>query len=816
MALLLRIVSWTIVGLWVLFVAPSWASERVLLGNNTVGAALNAATEPHIAQTLGTLRRRAAVEGTARVVVGLRVPFAPEGHLAVATVVQQRDEIAAAQASVLSTIATLLQKSASTKRFETIPFMALEVTASELEALAGLTEVTSIEVDQVALPTLAESVPLIGGATAWGSGYTGTNWTVAVLDTGVDKTHPFLTGKVVSEACYSTTSGAGGASSICPGGVTTSTASGSAMPYASGVCPAGKCDHGTHVAGIAAGNGVALPGIGYAGVAKDASVIAVQVFSVFTPAACGTALSCAMSYSSDQILGMQRVYALRGTYNIAAVNMSLGGGSYASPSACDAANISEKAAIDNLRSVGIATVISSGNEGLTSSMGGPGCISSAVSVGASSDSTSTYGAVDTVTSYSNSAWFLSLLAPGSLITSSTPSSTYGSWNGTSMAAPHVTGAWALLKQKTPTATVGEVLAALGSSGVPILDTRNGITKPRINLPAALNALVTGVSYTLSVSKGGAGTGVITSSPAGISCSSGTCNASFSSGTLVSLNAVGTGAGGFVGWSGACSGTGTCNVTMSTARNVTANFATTGTFVTPINVSSLAGAAGTTQSFSFAVPAGAKNLVISTTGGTGDMDLYVRATTPPTVSVYDCRPYLDGNEEMCSFPSPLATTYHIMLKAYLTYSGVTLTASYVANYAPPGPMVPGVLNFTNFHQTVMENAGSAVMTVTRTGGSDGAASVQYSTTPGTALANVDYTTTSGTLSWPDGDGSNRTINVPIINNAVVNTAPRSFTLNLSSPGGSTLGPQSTITTNIADDDGGAGKFPLEAILNVVVF
>lgn len=103
-------------------------------------------------------------------------------------------------------------------------------------------------------------------------------------------------------------------------------------------------------------------------------------------------------------------------------------------------------------------------------------------------------------------------------------------------------------------------------------------------------------------------------------------------------------------------------------------------------------------------------------------------------------------------------------------------------------------------TVMENAGNVLATVTRTGGSTGAASVLYSTSPGTALAGVDYTITVGNLNWSSGDGSSRTIAVPIINNAVPNTTPRSFTVNLMGVTGSTLGTSSNLTINIQDNDG----------------
>ena len=57
-----------------------------------------------------------------------------------------------------------------------------------------------------------------------------------------------------------------------------------------------------------------------------------------------------------------------------------------------------------------------------------------------------------------------------------------------MATPHVVGAWAVLKSRVPSATVDQVLSALTTTGVSVTDSRNGITKPRIRLDAALNAL----------------------------------------------------------------------------------------------------------------------------------------------------------------------------------------------------------------------------------------------------------------------------------------------------------------------------------------
>jgi len=79
------------------------------------------------------------------------------------------------------------------------------------------------------------------------------------------------------------------------------------------------------------------------------------------------------------------------------------------------------------------------------------------------------------------------------------------------------------------------------------------------------------TFGLSVNKGGAGTGSVTSTPAGINCGT-TCSASFNSGTAVSLSAAPAAGSSFTGWSGSCTGTGACNVTMSAARSVTATFA----------------------------------------------------------------------------------------------------------------------------------------------------------------------------------------------------------------------------------------------------
>jgi hypothetical protein len=162
--------------------------------------------------------------------------------------------------------------------------------------------------------------------------------------------------------------------------------------------------------------------------------------------------------------------------------MSLGGGLVASQSACDSANASTKAVIDNLRSVGIATVIASGNAGSATAIGEPACISTAVAVGSTTKQ-------DGMSSFSNSSPMVDLLAPGSSITSSITGNGFGPKSGTSMSTPHVAGAWAVLKQLKPTASVTEVLNALAASGQSVTDTRNGITRSRIRVKSALDVIL---------------------------------------------------------------------------------------------------------------------------------------------------------------------------------------------------------------------------------------------------------------------------------------------------------------------------------------
>ncbi len=372
-----------------------------------------------------------------------------------------------------------------THTYSFIPYVALAVSAEALEILAYLPEVLAIQEDiplklieplpgdnqqakdgapgaaEVSPPRLDNTVNIIGASNAWSMGYSGSGWYVAILDTGIRSSHEFFTGKTIVEACYALGEDGIGPAGDCPNGLTSQTGAGSAVHYPSTYA---GYDHGTHVSGIAAGNYGSL-----FGVARDANIIAVQIFSKFNASPyCGGG-DCVLSWSSDQLAGLDYVYSIRGSYSIAAVNMSLGGGAYSS--ACD--SDSRKAAIDNLRAAGIATAIATGNDGYCGSVSAPSCISTCVSVGSSTDGDAE--------SYFNNwhATMQELFAPGSSVYSSTGASdsSYGSWSGTSMATPHVTGAWAVIKQAKPTGTVDEILNGLQSAGIGITSVCDGYTTP---------------------------------------------------------------------------------------------------------------------------------------------------------------------------------------------------------------------------------------------------------------------------------------------------------------------------------------------------
>src|SRR5215510_1165545 len=215
---------------------PTWNPHSIAASQDkTIAAEVAAAVEEQKQEAANMARSQLAEQkfqelnakaqsgGTVSVIAQLRVAFRPEGDLLNAAKVQaQRDVIHQTQDSLMKELTGY--DPASLKRFEYTPYVAVKVNAAGLEALRLSPDVIDIHNDNLLAPTLAESVPLTRAPFAWADGYTGAGKTVAILDTGVYKIHPFLSGKVLSEACYSTNNTDEHATSLCPGGVTESTA----------------------------------------------------------------------------------------------------------------------------------------------------------------------------------------------------------------------------------------------------------------------------------------------------------------------------------------------------------------------------------------------------------------------------------------------------------------------------------------------------------------------------------------------------------------------------------------------------------------
>lgn len=117
----------------------------------------------------------------------------------------------------------------------------------------------------------------------------------------------------------------------------------------------------------------------------------------------------------------------------------------------------------------------------------------------------------------------------------------------------------------------------------------------------------------------------------------------------------------------------------------------------------------------------------------------------------------------------------------------------------GAPTPGALRFSNGTYTAGEGSGQSTITVQRTGGDDGAVSVQYTTGNGSATAGNDYTASSGTLNWADNDDGSKTFTVPILEDSA-DEPNETVNLALASPtGGATLGSPSSAVLTITDND-----------------
>lgn len=434
------------------------------------------ATSPAQAQ-LESILQQLEAQGNARVIVRMKDSAQDQAWTKTAPVYEQRAAVEQMRRNLESALAgndlTIDQS------FSSLPFVSVNVDREQLGALLAMNDVAGVypvtierkakleSLSDVEGQSLASSVPSMDVEDAWARGYDGEGLTVAVIDGGIAVNHAMLSGKAVGAACFSATFG-GDTFTQCPSGITPEIGFGAASN-----CPFGsdRCDHGTHVASTAVGN----DGTNF-GVARAAQLMPIDVFSEVTsesvcdpdPAPCeltdSLAVLDALNYVNENV----------DAYNIVAVNLSIGGGSNTGP--CD--SDPRKVVIDMLREKGVATTASAGNQGSNNSINAPACISSAVGVGATNDGTS-------VASFSNFTSFMDVMAPGVNIRGADPDGGLTTFSGTSMAAPHVSGAYAVIRSAVGTASLDEIDSAINVTGTEVSRAGQNFTLPRIQVHQAI-------------------------------------------------------------------------------------------------------------------------------------------------------------------------------------------------------------------------------------------------------------------------------------------------------------------------------------------
>ncbi|PDH35800.1 MAG: hypothetical protein CNF01_07885 [Halieaceae bacterium MED-G27] len=291
---------------------------------------------------------------------------------------------------------------------------------------------------------LSDSRDIVGAEELHGLGFTGDGLRVAIVDSGIDLDHPDFANRITAEVCFCYNPDG----DCCPDGSSDQSGASSAVD---------DHGHGTHVAGICAGNGSSP------GVAPDVEIIAVKTLD-----------SSNSFYSfSDQTAALDWLYGQN--LNLTAVNMSLGTwSSYAG--ACDnSASWMQAAylAVENLRSQGTEVVVSAMNDSKVNELPMPACLSNTIAVGATNDS-------DVVASFSNSSPFVDFFAPGVSIVAANLGGGSTTKTGTSMAAPHVTGGIALLAQALNNEVpIADILDAVASVS-PIVTDSHGNSGPRVD------------------------------------------------------------------------------------------------------------------------------------------------------------------------------------------------------------------------------------------------------------------------------------------------------------------------------------------------
>jgi subtilisin family serine protease len=305
--------------------------------------------------------------------------------------------------------------------------------AADVRKGARLATTGKLWLDGVRTLSLDRTVPRIGAPSAWEAGLTGEGVTVAVLDTGVDQTHPDLAGQEVAERNFGDS----------PDNVD-------------------RDGHGTHVASTIAGRGTP-----YRGVAPGARLLDAKVFDEDGYAR-DSSIIAALRWAADQ--------------GAEVVNLSLGGDDRPGTDPVEAA-------VEEVSARGVLVVAAAGNSYRPGTIGSPASADAALAVGAVDEA-------DAMAMFSSrgprhdGAVKPDLVAPGVDVTAAQAGGGHVAMNGTSMAAPHVAGAAALLAQQHPDWTGQRLKAALVGSTTPVEGTEYDRGTGRVDVARGLTQTVT--------------------------------------------------------------------------------------------------------------------------------------------------------------------------------------------------------------------------------------------------------------------------------------------------------------------------------------
>jgi serine protease len=479
--------------------------------------------------------------------------------------------------------------------------------------------------------------------TAWGqAGYGSSSVKVAVIDTGIRRTHQDLTGgRVLQGYDY----------------------------YNGDNDPADDCGHGTHTAGTV--GATTNNGVGVAGMSQ-ATILPLKVLS-------GTDILGRCSGSAAAIAQAIRDAADQGAK---VISMSIGGPD----------STVEHDAVTYAFNKGVLIVAAAGNDGSNNSIDYPGAYAESIAVAALESNKAR-------ASYSDGGPQLDIAAPGSNVISTYNSSdtSYSSLSGTSMATPHVAGALALALSCAPAGTTAATIRNALYSTAEDLGAAGRDDLYGYGLARADRLVST-------VCTGGGGTNnpptaSFTTSAVGLAVTANGTGSTDPDGDPLTYAWTwgdgGTGSGATASHTYAAAGTYTIGLTVSdgrggsnsTTRTVTVSPSSDPDPSTPnltngqqINVT-LSGA-GDEKFFKISVPAGKSQLQVVMTGPACglltcafDADLYTRLGARPDDTTYACRPFASGSNETCTHPSPVAGYWYVRVDDYTGSGTVTLKATY---------------------------------------------------------------------------------------------------------------------------------------------